>query len=134
MIWPVLVLAVTAAFQSPPETHWLGEVRIRAEAGESISSEEGADFTVRHVSKDGRALFSAYHGTAPNVGFYRTQRFRRACGTEFFRLWTRGSGPRRIVGYLVRREAFSTHVFGDAVSGTRESLRAFERRIVVPEC
>ena len=134
MIAPVLLLAATAALQSPPETHWLGELRIRAEAGETVSSEQGPDFIIVHVSKDARTLLSAYHGTAPNVDFNRARRFRRACGTEFFRLWSRDSGPRRIVGYLIRREAFSTHLFGEAVSGTRQSLRAFELRIIVPDC
>lgn len=128
------LLALSLIYQAPPETHWLGEFRVRAEPGESVSSEEGPDFTVRHVSKDGRTLFSAYHGTHPNVDFYRLRRFRRACETEFFRLWSRDSGPPRIVGYLARREAFATHVFGDAVTGTREALRAFERRIVFPAC
>ena len=131
----VLFLALSAAApRAAPETHWLGEVQIVAEPGESVTSEEGPDFTVRHIRKDGRTLLSAYHGTHPNVDFYRLQRFRRACGVEYFRLWSHDSGPRRILGYLVRREAFATHVFGDAATGTREALRAFERRIVVSDC
>ena len=128
------LLALTAFVQAQPETHWLGELQVRAEPGESGSSDEGPDFTVRHIRKDGRILFSAYHGRAPNVDSYRLQRFRRACGAQYFRLWSRDSGPARIVGYLVRREAFASHLFGTAVTGTRQELRAFERRIVFPDC
>src|ERR1043165_7501246 len=94
----VSLLALSGAFQAPPATHWLGELQVSAEPGESVRSEEGPDFTVRHVTKDGRVLFSAYYGTAPNLDSYHMQRFRRACGAEYFRLWSRDSRPARIVG------------------------------------
>ena len=115
------LLALSVSLQPPREAHWLGELSVRAEAGESASSEQGPDFNVYHIRKDGRVLFSAYHGTAPNVDHYRLQRFRRACGSQYYRLWSRDSGPARIVGYLVRREAFASHVFGEAVTGTRQA-------------
>jgi hypothetical protein len=129
------LLALSASFQAQQQpTHWLGELRILSAPGETVSSEQGPDFTVHHVRKDGRVLLSAYHGTHPNVSHYRLQRFRRACGVQYFRLWSRGSRPARIEGYLVRREAFVSHLFGEAVTGNREALRAFERRIDFPDC
>jgi hypothetical protein len=128
------VSALLSAAQPQPATHWLGEVQVLAEPGESVTSEDGPDFTVRTVLRDGKPLFSAYHGNYPSVDQYRAQRFKRACGTEYFRLWSRERGQKRVVGYLMRREAFATHLFGAAVTGTRQALRAFERRIVVPDC
>lgn len=128
------VSALLAAAQPQPATHWLGEMQVLAEPGESVSSEEGPDFTVRTVVRDGKPLFSAYHGNYPSVGQYRAKRLKRACGIEYFRLWNRERGQRRIVGYLVQREAFATHLFGEAVTGTPKALRAFERRIVFPDC
>jgi hypothetical protein len=128
------LFGVLAVAEPQPAPHWLGEIRILAKPGETISSEEGPDFTVRTVLQDGKPLFSAYHGNYPSVDHYRRQRFARACDAEYFRLWSRDRGPKRVVGYLVRRETFATHLFGDAVTGTRKALRAFERRIVIPRC
>lgn len=127
-------LTLFAALQARPEPHWLGEMQIVALPGESVSSREGPDFTVRNISKDGRILFSAYSGRAPAIGHYRRERFRRACGAEYFRLWSRSPGPARIEGYLVHNNEFYTHLFGEAVTGTRASLRAFERRIIFGRC
>lgn len=141
---PMLLLSSALLASCSPEppaaagpevpVHWLGSFQVRAEPGETVVTEEVSDFTLRHVIRHGRTLFSTYEGPAPSVDQYRRERFRRACGRTWYRLLAREGGRERIVGYFVGGTPIASHLFGAAVIADAASARLFERRLVLPRC